>query len=294
MEDKIHFSTPLKIKTSKQDVAPIGFFFDIYSIDTFSLPISPIPMRIDKIYRTQPSLFITPKLEILKDFLLTSAYDIDWEKFYYQGIINLINYGKKKIWEVSHHLLGKDLVLKWFLKSKSISAEISSLQDDLTYHYIEFVKVINQIKSNDLKFEDGAYREALIDYCDKMIDYFVKRLENNVIVINHNDSDYEQSIYKEKRGKAYPSLILIKVKKTGKKQATSKMCFVPYLIYDDIIDSFTYNKKLLIEGDLRYINISDLESNGIIIKGSKIDNYNSVDMFENIFEHVHTNLEKKL
>ena len=55
------------------------------------------------------------------------------------------------------------------------------------------------------------------------------------------------------------------------------MFFVPYLIYDDLLDCFFYDKKILTEEKkkLNYINLHDL--NKIIIK--KTDNAKSFKSF---------------
>jgi hypothetical protein len=50
-----------------------------------------------------------------------------------------------------------------------------------------------------------------------------------------------------------------------------EMGFVPYLIYDDILDSFYYNKKLLEEGKNNTINLKVYENYKIINKTSTID-----------------------
>ncbi|GAJ01104.1 unnamed protein product, partial [marine sediment metagenome] len=49
-------------------------------------------------------------------------------------------------------------------------------------------------------------------------------------------------LYSEKKEKYYPKIITIKIDKK------LKMNFVPYLVYDDILDIFSYNKKILLEG----------------------------------------------
>jgi hypothetical protein len=49
------------------------------------------------------------------------------------------------------------------------------------------------------------------------------------------------------------------------------MGFVPYLIYDDLLDSFYYNKKLLKNTTDDSINLKVYEDNKIINKTSTLD-----------------------
>jgi len=59
------------------------------------------------------------------------------------------------------------------------------------------------------------------------------------------------------------------------------MNFVPYLIYDDILDIFSYNKKLLHEGKQFPLNMTIWKNKGIINKRSKLnDNYFHPQNFE--------------
>ena len=51
------------------------------------------------------------------------------------------------------------------------------------------------------------------------------------------------------------------------------MGFVPYLIYDDLLDSFYYNKKLLINTTDKTINLKVYEDNDIINKTSNFDDF---------------------
>ena len=53
------------------------------------------------------------------------------------------------------------------------------------------------------------------------------------------------------------------------------MNFIPYLIYDDILDIFSYNKKILLEGKQTPVDIIIWKNNRIINKDTNI-NYNKV------------------
>ena len=54
---------------------------------------------------------------------------------------------------------------------------------------------------------------------------------------------------------------------------TSELGFVPYLIYDDLLDSFYYNKKLLSNTLDDAINLKVYEDKEIINKTSNIDDF---------------------
>ena len=54
---------------------------------------------------------------------------------------------------------------------------------------------------------------------------------------------------------------------------TSELGFVPYLIYDDLLDSFYYNKKLLSNTLDDAINLKVYEDNEIINKTSNFDDF---------------------
>ncbi|KKL99533.1 hypothetical protein LCGC14_1813490, partial [marine sediment metagenome] len=43
------FNAPVKLKSYKKDLAPIGFYFDIFATEIFKIPVMPVPMRIDKL-----------------------------------------------------------------------------------------------------------------------------------------------------------------------------------------------------------------------------------------------------
>ncbi len=58
------------------------------------------------------------------------------------------------------------------------------------------------------------------------------------------------------------------------KSKKKNMNFVPYLIYDDVIDVFSYNKKLLSEGSKNQINLKIWNNNDIIYKLSNIEKFN--------------------
>lgn len=55
------------------------------------------------------------------------------------------------------------------------------------------------------------------------------------------------------------------------KKKKLRMYFVPYLIYDNIIDIFSYNKKSLLDCPQTAIDLKTWNYNGIINKRSNLD-----------------------
>ena len=56
----LFLNPPLKLKSYQNDLAPLDFFFDKFITDLFKIPITPIPMRIDKLTNGQLTLFLSP------------------------------------------------------------------------------------------------------------------------------------------------------------------------------------------------------------------------------------------
>jgi len=250
---------PLKLKTSKRDLAPIGFYFDFFIDDIFEIPILPIPMRIDKLTNGQATLFILPDFHELKKSFERYELSIDFNLFFLFGIKNLITYARKKYKEITFQTLRNELIEKWFKKSKLIQAEIPSLTEDFTFITSEFLKTYYKIDKLGLNEIDMNFKRELSKYCEKIINYFKKKMENNKIMIIGQNEILSEKLYKEKKQKFYPNIISIETKNLTDNKLT-KMHFVPYLIYDDLIDTFSYNKKLLLNDrqncDLKILNIN--------------------------------------
>ena len=95
---------PAKLKSFKNDLAPVGFNFDIFPTDIFKIPIMPIPMRIDKTSNGRATFFIIPDLLKLDSFLETLDLVFNFESFLIEGLKNLIIYSKKKYKEINIYL----------------------------------------------------------------------------------------------------------------------------------------------------------------------------------------------
>ena len=278
-------------KDHKKDIAPIGFFFDLIPTDLFKVPILPIPMRIDKVVKGEITYFIKFNTAKLYSLFKELNLFIDFKLFFIFGIRNLLDYAKKNSNEIALHSFRKDLVRKWLYNSISVEIDIPDLTEDLTYLLSEFLKTYSFI--NDLDVKDERYIKELINYCDRSIAYFQERLESNSIRIKSNGAYKEEKIYFIKKSKYYPRVIEIDIEKFrgGEKNIVKKMRFVPYLIYDDILETFFYNKKLLSSHQQKPYNLALFNEKGIILKYTTITLNNLNNSIHAISELKHNELE---
>ena len=278
-------------KDHKKDIAPIGFFFDLIPTDLFKVPILPIPMRIDKVVKGETTYFIRFNTAKLNSLFKELNLFIDFKLFFIIGIRNLLDYAKKNSNEIALHSFRKDLVRKWLYNSISVEIDIPDLTEDLTYLLSEFLKTYSFI--NNLDVNDKRYIKELINYCDRIIAYFQERLESNSIRIKINGECKEEKIYFIKKSKYYPKIIEINIEKFRgrEKNIVKKMRFVPYLIYDDILETFFYNKKLLTSKQKKPYNFTFLQEKGIILKYTTITLNNLNNSIHDISELKNNELE---
>lgn len=268
-----------KLRTFKRDLAPMGFYFDIFSTDIFQIPILPIPMRIDKLSNGEPTLFITPNLEKLEKVFKRLNLTINFHLFYITGIKNLINYANLKQKELTLRGLDSDKIRKWWEASNNISAFNPDLGESFTFITSQFLKTYSYVDKNNLDPTQNKdeYKNILIEYCDSIIKYFRNKIEKNIFFIKNEDKIEKEKLYLERKQKYYPLVIKLPVNDLVTNR-TSEMGFVPYLIYDDLLDSFYYNKKILKNTTDDAINLKVYKDNKIIIntddfrtKSSKIE-----------------------
>jgi len=251
----------------------MGFYFDIFSTKIFQIPILPIPMRIDKLYNGEPTLLITPNLEKLEKAFKKLKLRINFNLFYFIGIKNFLNYANIKQNDLlTLRSLNGDKIRKWWKASNNISAFNPDLSESFTFITSQFLKTFSYIDKNNLDptQDKDDYTNILIDYCDSIIKYFRNKIEKNIFFIENEDKIEMEKLYLEKKQKYYPLEIKIPVNDLIAKK-THEMSFVPYLIYDDLLDSFCYNKKLLINNTNDTINLKVYVDNQIINKTSNID-----------------------
>lgn len=227
----------------------------------------PIPMRIDKVTTSDPTLFILPDFNKLDELGESLDFYIDFESFFKVGIENLINFAKLKHNENNYRALKSEIIRKWFNKSLNSVANIPDLNDTFTFLISEFLILYSTIEKKTLTFNSENYRLELVKYCDHMITYLREKIEQNSFKIQIKGKLQQVKLYLEKKKKYHPQIISIDII-NAKTNHSRKMEFVPYLIYDDLLDCFFYDKKILTEekNKLNYINLRDF--NKIIIKKS--------------------------
>jgi L-rhamnose mutarotase len=273
----LFFKYKSKVKPFKQDIAPIGFYFDIFSTSLFQIPILPIPLRIDKVFHGQPTLFITPNQRKLERIFKKYGYFIDYSLFYKTGLQNLLKYAFSMQEEVSKkNLTVSDLLRKWWEASNEITTRNLDLDKSFTFITAEFIKTYSKINEIGLdpSINNKEYKIQLANYCDRIITYFRSKIEKNIFFVRKEDSFDLEKLYLERRKKYFPLEIPIVISDL-KTNESRDMKFVPYLIYDDLLDCFSYNKKLLMNADIP-INLKVYEDNKIINKTSTIDDIRTI------------------
>jgi hypothetical protein len=231
----------------------------------------PIPMRIDKVMNGDPTLFILPDFKKLDNLGEKLELYLDFKSFFTIGINNLIEFAKKKYSEDNIRTLKEVTIRKWLDKSLDIVAKIPDLIDALTFLISEFLILYSNIEKKGLTYNSENYRLELIQYCDNMILYFREKIEQNSFKIQTKGELQNVKLYVERKKKYHPQITSIDII-DAKTNRSKKMFFVPYLIYDDLLDCFFYDKKILTveKKTLNYINLRDF--NKIIIKKSDNDN----------------------
>lgn len=269
---------PSKLKSFKNDIAPTGFYFDLFTTDLFKIPVMPIPMRIDKIANGKPTLFIFP--DVIKLNKLCEKLDLflDLKLFFILGIKNLINFTKKKYKEITLRPLDDNKIRNWFNNSKIINADISYLTNDFTFLISEFLKLYSKI---DFDKDLEEYHPDLIQYCNTIINFLNEKIEDNILHVKNENVIKTEKLYQERGDKYFPNIMTINVYNTNTKKM-KEMNFIPYLIYDDLFDSFSYNKKLLLEHNYSLFNLQSWKKNNIINNGSKTNVVDSKKLLKNI------------
>lgn len=291
---KSTYKNPTSLKTFKSDLAPVGFYFDIFPTEAFQIPILPIPMRIDKLSNGKPTLFITPNREKLKKVFKRFNLYINFQLFYTVGIKNFIHYASLKQKEITLRPLDGDKVRKWWKSSINISAYNPDLVESFTYINSQFLKTYSYIDKNnlDLSQDRDDYKNILIHYCESVIKYFRKKIESNIFFIIKENKVETEKLYLEKNQKYYPLVVKILVNDMAKNKI-HEMGFIPYLIYDDLLDSFYYNKMCLEKTDsidLKVYQHNQIINNRSTIKNNEV-NSNEIDLKELDLENILQNLK---
>ena len=96
-----------------------------------------------------------------------------------------------------------------------------------------------------------------------------------------------------KKGNNYPSILAFDILNEIKDKNV-RGCFIPYLIYDDLLETFAYNIKVLKDEIKPITDIRIMESNRIIIKGSITDDHYNLEYTKKAIKSIGFDLEKLL
>jgi len=264
----------------KNDLAPVGFFFDLFSSELFKIPILPIPLRIDRLFNMQPIYIIRPDFVKILNFLEKNSKTLNFKNFYTYGFQNFINYAKKQHININNEELQNNQIIEWFNIVNNNQLNFDILKNEFTYLILEYLKTYVYLSDKQI-LENEIIEEKFLEYCSNVVVYFREKLEKNIIKIKVENELIEDSLYFKKRGKIFPKIVKFKLKKENK---TIK--FVPYLIFEDILDTFYYNGKLIKVKSKELINLNFLEKNDIINKRSATNLSIKKIIKDNIFEKI--------
>ncbi len=245
----------------------MGFIFDIFQTKLFEVPILPVPMRIDRVINGFPAFIISPETNILKQIFSEYNVRIIFSKFYLYGFTNYIRFANQKSMEIINKPLDSNNIIKWFDQVKENNAHIPDLEEDFTKlisFFIEYVFAQNK-KSPIIE------KSLIVDYLEKSLHHLRNRLESNQIKVFQNDNIIPNKIYLKKKGKIFPNVIPIDIMDNNnhKKPKKVERAFVPYLIYDDLIDCFAYNLKILNDSPQNLYDFSLWNKLGIVTNENK-------------------------
>ncbi len=239
-KSKILPNPPSRLKTPKNDIAPMLFFPDVIASNNFTIPVLPIPFRLDRMSNGLPTLIIVPDLEKITNYCREKSILLDFKTFYMIGLRNFVNYGQKKTKEITFRALTLPKLNKWFSDSLSLNVEIPSLIDEATFILIEFLNLMQDIDRENLSQQDERFHKLILVYLEKNLQHFREMLTLNAFTFKTKNDTKTVPIYKEKKGKCYPEIIQIEVCSKNWKNP-KQMNLVPYLFYDDIIDCYAFN-----------------------------------------------------
>ena len=285
------------IKSFKKDFAPMLFYFDLVPSEVFDPPVMPLPLRIDRLYSGNRTAFIHPDFYELENQLDNFNLKFNYAHFLETGLKNFIQYARKKVSSLQLRdystRLKTESIIDWFNSSCEIVFYNPDLEKDLTFILRDFIKLIATYFQKDLSNDSLRTKELLIEHCDKMIKYFRNKIEKNQITIIKEQEKENVKLSIERKSKFYPDIIEHDVVFL-ENYKVKKMKFVPYLIYDDILECYSYNKKLLTEGKESFYSIELWKRNHIINKRSNIKSTNLDDYDLSKFDISKVNIDKLL
>jgi len=245
MPDKIMFNrsvrspTKTKMPHRKNDAAPMIFFIDQIENSNFPTPILPMPMRIDRVLSKLPIVFVFPNERTVLSFQ-GKHYTFDYSRLYSYLITNLLKYTEQKYRTLFYKQLTFNLVEHWWEESKKLQSSIHSFSEDLTYILQSYLKAYIEYLST----ENKNPKKTIIRHIDDIIAFCNERISSNIIEVDYKHNKKTKHIYKKKGGFIYPDIIEADIKNSVKGKVTQK-AFVPMLLYDDLLECYLFNKKLI-------------------------------------------------
>ncbi|MHA1409869.1 MAG: hypothetical protein ACTSQY_06130 [Candidatus Odinarchaeia archaeon] len=230
----------------EKDAAPMLPLIDITPILDPSDCCIPVPMRVDKVINGDLTTFIQPN-QIVHCSIEGVEYCLSFRN-QISEIISLIAKWSKMI--VKHRFkktLPVERLNHWLEKTVSTQISVPTLSEDLTdFIYFFFEKVLVEYINN------GDVRNSLLDYADYIIEVCKLRLEDNMICVIEKGNEVEHLILKKPLtedklldhsivGETIPVDIEIN-------QQRKTLRFRPFLIYQDLLETFKFNKQKILEG----------------------------------------------
>jgi len=283
-------------KIFKSDAAPFFFFIDVLHLDLSqydiphhvdilkslqSNPIMPLPLRVDRVYNGEPSIFIRPR-EVISFSVGEKRAIINPTPFMSRGIEKLIFLTEVRASRAFTYSLKEYIVKKWWNSTKYLYARLKTLEEDFAAFlkaYL-FIMVKAKIESDDLI-------SAAIQYCELIRDVCDKRIQEKLILVETKNKEKLVNLYKMKDGKVfekrfkrvdskllYPNFVDIEVMNLENvgfsnidkdlKIKSKIMKYIPLLFYDDLLECMLQNLETLKEFEGDIIDPSFLLENDII------------------------------
>ncbi|WP_457559456.1 hypothetical protein [Candidatus Harpocratesius sp.] len=226
-----------KLIHRKNEAAPMIFFIDQIESPNFSSPILPMPIRIDRILSKLPTLFIFPHKKSIISFQ-NKYFSYDYSKLYSLLITNLLKYTEQKYRTLFFKQLSFDLIEIWWKESKKLVSKIHSYSEDLSFILDSYLNAyIRSLEENDFK-------HALVGHIDEIIEYCNTKFTENKISFDYKKKTRLKNLYKKKGDYIFPDIIQTDIF-DSKRMKTIQKAFVPMFLYDDLLECYLYNKKLI-------------------------------------------------
>ncbi|MCF2140196.1 MAG: hypothetical protein K9W44_09110 [Candidatus Lokiarchaeota archaeon] len=226
-----------KLIHRKNEAAPMFFFIDQIESPNFPFPILPMPVRIDRIISKLPTLFIFPHKKSIISFQ-NKNFSYDYTRLYSLLITNLLKYTEQKYRTLFFKQLSFDLIEIWWNESKNLVSRIHSYSEDLSFILDSYLNAY--IRS----LEGLDFKQALIGHIDEIIEYCNSKFSENKISIDYKKKKILKNLYKKKGDYIFPDIIQTDIFDL-KRMKTFQKAFVPMLLYDDLLECYLYNKKLI-------------------------------------------------